>query len=222
MRSGEPHEVDGYILGSFLKSFGVGGNMRKLVILLVATLGLTLSGCALLTGSDGIVYGEFGFASGSSVSAYLEGFPSGTLYSNTYYEVAPGLHEIYYRIYYNGEYFPGNSGSVGNGSANSDYWWYATYTVTANSGSFPWKDGDDKYFSFYLNRNYGLQLDSGDATIESTFAADKAGRPSLDLAPMKSSWTSSDGNVTVTVSSKIVQLAEEDLKALPAQAIIVE
>jgi hypothetical protein len=62
--------------------------MRKLVILLVATLGLTLSGCALLTGSDGTVYGEFGFASGSSVSAYLEGFPSGTLYSNTYYEVS--------------------------------------------------------------------------------------------------------------------------------------
>ena len=198
-------------------------SMKKWAILLSVAFIITFSGCTFFSGSDGKIYGEYSFASGSTMSYFsLGGFPYGIIYTNTYYAITPGTYNVVYRILYDSLYYPGNSGTYGNGSANSGYYWHATYTVKANSGSLFWKDGDDKYFRLYLNRNSGLELSSGDATIGSTYAANTVGSPFLDLAPTSSNWTSDDGSVTVTVTSKIVQLTDEELKALPAQTAIIK
>lgn len=193
--------------------------MKKLAVFLGMALALTLAGCDLM-GNDGLIYGSFNYASGSSVTGVLGGFPEGAIYPNTYYSIAPGTYSLYYRIYYDGYYYPGNAGDVGYGSSDSSYWWFGTYTVTANPGEAFFTDGEDKAFGLYLNRNYGLALGFGDVAIGGTYASRSPGASAMDVGPGSSSWTSKRGDLTVAVTSKIVKLSEAEAAALPTQTFV--
>jgi hypothetical protein len=173
--------------------------MKKVKWAIIAVLiALSASGCNMLMGKDGVVYGKLTYDS----SYYIEGiwtysgmsmgFPtSGTF--GTYYKIAPGTYGFVYQLYdyyyYYGYYYD-----------YSDYI-YVTYTVKANEGKL-FTDGDDKYFELYLGwYNYYI------------YGMNTAGKGKV--APEGDVVVYKDDAVTVTASFK-------PMKELPAGATKVD
>lgn len=115
--------------------------MKKIRWILFALItGLSLSGCTMLIGQEGDVYGAMSYNTTYSVAGLWEhtslpfGFPD-PFYWNNLYKVNPGTYGFYYQLRYSSYY-------------SSTY--EATYTVTAKKGSL-FTDGDDKNFVIYLD-----------------------------------------------------------------------
>jgi hypothetical protein len=176
----------------------------KFLLVFVLAACFALGGCSL-DGSDGKIYGQYDYETGS-IFSYLKlgGFPDGTLYKLTSYEIEAGTYDVYFTIRYGGYYWPGNA--TGTGGTDSGYYWHGSYTVAVNKGSFM-KNGLDKEFVLYLHKNYGLQLKSGSVTLGDGAPAKGCYAPPKNGASVSHStiWTSEDGAVTVTVASEVVR-----------------
>lgn len=184
--------------------------MKKLLLLCaVLVTALSFTACnGALNGTDGKIYGQY---TGDAGTLYysdmtLWGFPSGAD-EGEYYTISAGTYTVDYQIYAGGYYYPGNLN--GTGSFSRAYYWHSTYTVTANTGKFL-SDGADKYFTLYLSKQNGLRI-TGDATLASngaTYSMSSGAQPEI-ATPGTSSWTSTDGTITVTTTNKIIEYTGE-------------
>jgi hypothetical protein len=185
--------------------------MRKRFLFAAIGLSLliafSLSGCDVLMGKDGVIYGEYNHP----VSFYyfsLGGFPMTYLSQYTYYQIAEGSYDVYYTLDTgSGYYYPGGVG--GTGGTDPSYYWHSTYSVTANKGAL-FTDGQDKYFDLYLGY-YGMSK-SGD--VKSIVNPTSKG-PSIGSGIGTSTWT--QGGLTITIKNEIVSLSAAQKAALAAR-----
>jgi hypothetical protein len=143
--------------------------MLRIAVLVIASMA-AMASCSLLSGKAGDAYVQMTYnsaADGMLISA--EGFPL-SFYTAQDYLIEPGTYNVLYVLYYstlstwyttytndtNGTFITGGS-SVSNNlsfyTSNGYFDAYAntySYTITVNKGSFPFRDGTDKYFSIYL------------------------------------------------------------------------
>lgn len=173
--------------------------MKKRLVLGLALLAvLSLGGCMFLVGS---VKGAIS-SDGNLDYLGLTGFPSGTIYENTYYETGEGTFDIYYRTLYYGLYYPGDSS--GYGGLSTDYYWHYTYTVSGTLLT-------DTYYWLYLDHD-GLWVDGVDSYAAHTLAA-----PAGKLG--QGSHTFQKDGLTIEVKGEIVQLTPEEAAKLPVTTI---
>jgi hypothetical protein len=173
--------------------------------ILIAVL-LLLAGCL---GPDGKIFGSFDYDFILSY-AVLGGFPSGTLFTNTYYQIYPGDYVIYYTIYDPGTstYYPGYY--LGHPTSPS-YFYSVTYGVDANPGQLFWSSGSDKTFQLLLGYD-GLYK----------YGTDRSALPSPGSTPSaprlgQKTWT--DNGMTITVTTSIVQLTPDQIAKLKPNTV---
>jgi hypothetical protein len=170
--------------------------MKKLLVVLVASLAIMLSSCI---GKTGGVYGEYTYDSYYSIYGTIGGFPPSPV-PNYYYPISPGTYYVSYQLFDGTHYYP---------SQTSAY--EAIYSVSANPGEFL-QDGADKYFNLYLSF-YGLD-EGGNPVSISLSEADAA-----KIAPKlgTSSWTKN--GLTITVTNSVVSLTADQLTKLHANLL---
>jgi len=170
--------------------------LRTATFLVAVLASALLAGCV---GKPGDIYGDY-YYDGYMVDANfsLGGFPIGTIYSNTYYQIQPGTYTVtytledgygyYYPAYYVSSYCYNNPGD----SACAAYYYSTTYTCSENPGKLFGVNGADKQFDLYLSYT-GLQ----------TFGSMQARGP----APHLGTTTISRNGLLVTVTNRIEHLA---------------
>jgi hypothetical protein len=168
--------------------------MKKLlgIVLAVAALSLALSGCKFMYGNDGTVYGEYDHPYYASYLS-LGGFPSGTLYTNTYYAITTNTsdttYDVWYRLYDDSNnYYP-----------SSTQYWHSYYTISANSGGPYLQSGADKFFDLYLGTS-GMFI-SGSAR---------------DVAARLGTTSYSKDGLKINITNEVVQLTDEQKAKLQA------
>ena len=175
----------------------VGGGVKAVVMLAALALILLAVGC----GQDGKIYGflEWDY---DIYAASVGGFPSYVNWDQ-YYEVKGGTHSVLYTLYDSsgGHYYP--SWYV-YGYNDSTMYWQFTYTVEADSGSFPFVDGKDHHFGLLLGYD-GLYI-AGDAKQLATQRAMTTGKAGTR------SW-SQDG-LRITVTGAPVALTQDQVSRL--------
>ena len=171
---------------------------RIKIVLIIICIGLTALSC----GKDGSIFGAVVWDY-TLYYASIGGFPSSGTYG-VYYKINPGTYNVYYTIYDGIYYYPGYW--VGAGG-NSSYYWIASYSVTAEEGSFPLIDGEDKQFALWL-------------AIDGMY---KAGAVNYILSPPRDlqsmtpklgtqSWT--ENGLRITVTNRIAQLTPEEFSRI--------
>lgn len=149
---------------------------------LVLAAVIALSGCTVLMGKDGKVYGSYDWPSFGMQTLGLHttgGFPGGSTYYPSEYLFSDGSYYFQYQLYDSNNYYV-------------SYAYTATYVVSHNKGAFL-KDAVDKHFEVYCDY-YG-------ATIS---GLSKVG-PAPDakaLAAGEYTQSFSDGTITVTLNVK--------------------
>jgi hypothetical protein len=159
------------------------------IVTVILCVGMTALSC----GQDGKIYGavvcdDFWYL-GS-----VGGFP-GTFYEATYYEVSAGTYDVYYNLWDGAAYYPGPT---------SLFYFYATYSVEAEKGSFPLVDGEDRNFALYLS--YFGMAKAGDVS---------AIKPQQRISiPMTDTMTWTENGVRVKVTNRIVELSPQQIANL--------
>ena len=156
----------------------------------IAALVFAASLLVVSCGKNGSIYGSLD-ADGTPYG-YVGGFPS-SISPNVYYKVSEGTYEIAYYVFYLGAYYPAAG------------YYYSTYTVTANKGSFL-SDGKDSYFDLYLG--YDGLYKYGDVRSVPTRQDPSKAAPRLGTQ----SWTQ-DG-LLITVTTEIRQATPDDLSKM--------
>lgn len=171
--------------------------LLRMVMMLIALLGsMLLVEC---TGSAGKIYGQFYYDGYLVANFGLGGFPSGTIYTDTNYQIQPGTYTVTYTLedgsgyYYPAVYASSYCASTPGDSSCATYYYDDSYTCSANPGKPFWAAGDDKYFTLHLS--YSGLATSGSLNVE--------GAPS---GPKLGTSTYSDNGLLITVTTKIAQL----------------
>ena len=167
----------------------LGRGAKSLGMLMALALVLLAVGC----GKDGKIYGYMEWDGVVQLGSYVEGFPS-YVYPDQYYEVKSGTHAVVYQLYYNSLYYP----------SPTTYFQF-TYTVEADSGSFPFVDGKDHHFGLYLG--YDWMYITGDVKglpTQRGAAGSKAGTRT---------WT--EDGLKITVTGSVVNLTPDQVSKLP-------
>jgi len=156
------------------------------IVMLVFAAALLAVSC----GKDGGIYGALN-ADGVPYG-YVGGFPA-SISPNVYYKISEGTYEVAYYVFYLGAYYPATG------------YYYSTYTVTADKGSFL-SDGKDKYFDLYLG--YDGLYKSGEVRSAATPPDPTKTTPRLGTQ----SWTQ-DG-LLITVTTEIRQATPDELSKI--------
>ena len=175
------------VLGRAAKALGM---LMALAVIMLAV------GC----GKDGKIYGSVIY-DGIWVDGYVGGFPSYAVPS-VYYEIKEGTYDVYYLLTDGTSYYPGYYYTL---PTDSTTYYHFTYTVTADSGSFPFVDGKDRRFGLYLAYDWlYLTGDVKGLPIQRDAAAPKSGTRT---------WTV-DG-LKITVTGSVVALTPDQVSKLP-------
>jgi len=175
--------------------------LRTAPLLIALLASALLAGC---TGKPGDIYGDYYYDGYMAANFGLGGFPNGTIYTDTYYQIQPGTYTVtytledgygyYYPAYYVSSYCYNNAGD----SACAAYYYSTTYTCSENPGKLFGVNGADKQFDLYLSYS-GLQ------TYGSMQA--KSVAPHVGAAPRLGTYTISRNGLLITVTNKIEHLA---------------
>jgi hypothetical protein len=175
--------------------------MKKTIVLILVAVAILVSSCTLFTGSPGNIYGEYYYDGSSLPYLSLGGFPPGLIYPYNYYTISPGTYAVYYQIY---------SSVYGYVPSLSSYY-YATYSVSANPGSFL-SNGSDKHFGLYLSYN-GLDNFGNGASVYLSQT------PGAKVTPKLGTFSWTQNGLTVTVTNSIVQLTADQLAKLQVNTV---
>ncbi len=178
------------------------GKAAKRIGVVFLVLGAVLF--AASCGKDGNIYGFVDW-DGTLYASSIGGFPAGG-YGNTYYQISPGTYKVYYTLWDGTYYYPG--WYLGPAFEHDPNWVYdCTYSVEADKGSFPFVDGEDRYFGLYLA--YEGMYKAGDVS-----SIERPAQGSGSLTPMLGTQSWTQNGLRVTVTTKIVQLTPEEISKL--------
>ena len=111
--------------------------------------------------------------------AWASGGVPSYIVASSEHTISPGTYNCYHTLrWFDGSFYEYSPGWYIGYPYDSSYYWKSTYSVEADKGSFPFVDGKNHYFNFYLSW-YGLYKGVDVRYIETPAQHSKSMKPQL-------------------------------------------